>query len=116
MARRSPCSVYTRDGFVFPACTLDVFTRFKEKRFIKSIHGKHYRITKLGDTSARAHPRQVDRFLGESVTQNKKADKRKARAQQCIRELREGMRHRRTASTLRRQNGRVAEETRMASE
>ena len=45
---------FTRDGFVFTACTLDVFTRLKEKRFIKSIKGGPYRITKLGNTSVRA--------------------------------------------------------------
>ena len=45
---------FTRDGFVFTACTFDVFTRLKEKRFIKSIKGGPYRITKLGNTSVRA--------------------------------------------------------------
>lgn len=50
---------FTRDGFVFSACTLDVFTRLKEKRFIKSIKGGQYRITKLGNTSVRAQMNQT---------------------------------------------------------
>ncbi|MEL7281504.1 MAG: YjhX family toxin [Pseudomonadota bacterium] len=50
---------FTRDGFVFTACTLDVFTRLKEKRFIKSIKGGPYRITKLGNTSVRAQMSQT---------------------------------------------------------
>ena len=50
---------FTRDGFVFSACTLDVFTRLKEKRFIKSIKGGPYRITKLGNASVRAQMNQT---------------------------------------------------------
>ena len=50
---------YTRDGFLFPACTLDVFSRLKDKRFIKSQGGKPYRITKLGNTSVRAQMNQT---------------------------------------------------------
>lgn len=50
---------FTRDGFVFTACTLDVFTRLKEKRFVKSIKGGPYRITKLGNTSVRAQMNQT---------------------------------------------------------
>ena len=50
---------FTRDGFVFTACTLGVFTRLKEKRFIKSIKGGPYRITKLGNTSVRAQMSQT---------------------------------------------------------
>ena len=50
---------FTRDGFVFTACTLDVFTRLKGKRFIKSIKGGPYRITKLGNTSVRAQMSQT---------------------------------------------------------
>ena len=50
---------FTRDGFVFSACTLDVFKRLKEKRFIKSIQGRPYRITKLGNTSVRAQMNQT---------------------------------------------------------
>ncbi|WP_108502624.1 YjhX family toxin [Paracoccus indicus] len=49
---------FTRDGFAFPACTLDVFTRLKDKRFIKSLQGGSYRITKLGNTSVRAQMNQ----------------------------------------------------------
>ena len=49
----------TRDGFVFPACTLKIFTRLKEKRFIRSIKGGPYRITKLGNSSVRARMNQT---------------------------------------------------------
>lgn len=49
---------FTRDGFVFSACSLDVFTRLKEKRFIKSIKSGPYRITKLGNASVRAQMNQ----------------------------------------------------------
>ena len=49
---------FTRDGFVFPACTLDVFTRLKDKRFIKSNKGGPYRITQLGNQSVRAQMNQ----------------------------------------------------------
>ena len=50
---------FTRDGFAFPACTLDVFTRLKEKRFIKSIKGGPYRITQVGNKSVRAQMSQT---------------------------------------------------------
>ena len=50
---------FTCDGFVFSACTLDVFKRLKEKRFIKSVQGRPYRITKLGNTSVRAQMNQT---------------------------------------------------------
>ncbi|MEO1179161.1 MAG: YjhX family toxin [Pseudomonadota bacterium] len=50
---------FTSDGFVLTACTLDVFRRLKEKRFIKSIKGGPYRITKLGNTSVRAQMSQT---------------------------------------------------------
>lgn len=50
---------FTREGFVFPACTLDVFTRLKEKRFIKSIKGGSYRITQIGNKSVRAQMNQT---------------------------------------------------------
>ncbi len=49
---------YTRDGFTFPACTMDVFTRLKDKRFIKSKNGRPYRITHLGNQSVRAQMNQ----------------------------------------------------------
>lgn len=49
---------FTRDGFVYSACTLDVFLRLKEKRFVKSRRGGPYRITKLGTTSVRAQMNQ----------------------------------------------------------
>ena len=49
---------FTREGFVFPACTLEVFTRLKEKRFIKSIKGDPYRITRVGNKSVRAQMHQ----------------------------------------------------------
>ena len=49
---------FTRDGFVFPTCTLEVFARLKEKRFIKSSKGRPYRITLLGNKSVRAQMNQ----------------------------------------------------------
>ena len=49
---------YTRDGFAFPACTMDVFTLLKDKRFIKSKNGRPYRITHLGNQSVRAQMNQ----------------------------------------------------------
>ncbi|MBY6055546.1 YjhX family toxin [Leisingera daeponensis] len=49
---------YTRDGFVLSACTMDVFKRLKDKRFIKSTNGRPYRITHLGNQSVRAQMNQ----------------------------------------------------------
>lgn len=39
---------YTREGYVLSDCTLDVFTRLKKRRFIKSKSGAPYQATKLG--------------------------------------------------------------------
>jgi uncharacterized protein YjhX (UPF0386 family) len=39
---------YTREGYVLSDCTLDVFTRLKKRRFIKSKNGAPYQATKLG--------------------------------------------------------------------
>ncbi|MBM7067119.1 YjhX family toxin [Actibacterium sp. 188UL27-1] len=44
----------TRDGHVLTDCTLEVFTRLKRRRFIRSTGGRPYRITRLGLTSVRA--------------------------------------------------------------
>ncbi|MGR3713748.1 MAG: YjhX family toxin [Shimia sp.] len=49
---------FTHDGFVFTSCTLTVFTRLKDKRFIKSSNGRPYRITLLGTQSVRAQMSQ----------------------------------------------------------
>ncbi|MCB4457466.1 YjhX family toxin [Leisingera sp. McT4-56] len=49
---------FTRDGFVFSACTMDVFKRLKDKRFIKSKNGHPYRITHLGNQSVRSQMNQ----------------------------------------------------------
>jgi uncharacterized protein len=38
---------YTRDSFAFLACTLDVFTRLRDKRFINSKNGRPYWISLL---------------------------------------------------------------------
>ncbi|MEM9580273.1 MAG: YjhX family toxin [Pseudomonadota bacterium] len=45
---------YTRDGYVLEDCTAAVFERLKKRRFIKSVGGKPYRVTRLGITSVRA--------------------------------------------------------------
>ena len=50
---------FTRDGFVFPACTLDIFKRLKLKRFLRSTGGRPYRISKLGNPSVRAQMNQT---------------------------------------------------------
>ncbi len=45
---------YSRDGFVLTDCTLPLFDRLKKRRFIKSVNGRPYRVTRLGITSVRA--------------------------------------------------------------
>ncbi len=47
-------SCYTRDGTVLSDCTLPLFERLRKRRFIKSVSGRPYRITRLGITSVRA--------------------------------------------------------------
>lgn len=43
----------TRDGHVLTDCTLEVFTRLRKRRLIKSQNGRPYRATRLGIVSAR---------------------------------------------------------------
>lgn len=45
---------FTRDGHVLDDCTLEVFTRLKIRRFIRSLRGRPYRITHHGIRSVRA--------------------------------------------------------------
>ncbi|MEW5249184.1 YjhX family toxin [Microbulbifer sp. 2201CG32-9] len=49
---------YTRDGYVLPSCTLDVFKRLKSKKFVSSKKGQPYRITQLGASSVRSQMNQ----------------------------------------------------------
>ncbi len=45
---------YTREGYALADCTMSVFTRLKNRRFIRSSGGKPYRISMLGRRSVRA--------------------------------------------------------------
>ncbi len=45
---------YSRDGLVLTSCSLDVFQRLKQKKLIKSINSKPYRITHLGALSVKS--------------------------------------------------------------
>ena len=47
-------SCYTRDGYVLTDCTVPVFERLKKRRFIKSVRGLPYRVTRLGLRSVNA--------------------------------------------------------------
>lgn len=44
----------TRDGYILSDCRLPVFTRLKRRRFIKSVNGQAYRVTRLGLRSVNA--------------------------------------------------------------
>jgi len=39
---------FTRDGHVLADCDLKLFDRLKKRRFVKSVNGKPYRVTRLG--------------------------------------------------------------------
>lgn len=45
---------FNRDHHILTDCTLPVFERLKKRRFIKSVKGRPYRVTRLGITSVRA--------------------------------------------------------------
>ena len=47
---------YTRDGHVLTDCDLKLFQRLKNRRFIKSVPGKPYRVTRLGIRSVNPQP------------------------------------------------------------
>ncbi|MEP4197625.1 MAG: YjhX family toxin [Aliishimia sp.] len=47
-------SCFTRDGHVLADCSLRIFERLKKRRFIRSVNGKPYRVTRLGIASVRA--------------------------------------------------------------
>lgn len=41
-------SCFTRDGYVLSDCTLKLFDRLRKRRFIRSVNGKPYRVTRMG--------------------------------------------------------------------
>ena len=45
---------FTRDGHALTGCTLDVFTRLRKLRLIRSQGGAPYRITRRGVEAVRA--------------------------------------------------------------
>ncbi len=45
---------FTRDGHVLADCDLRLFDRLKKRRFIKSVNGHPYRVTRLGIGSVNA--------------------------------------------------------------
>ncbi len=47
---------YTRDGFGYPACTLDIFNKLKRKRLVQSRAGRPYHASRLGRERVRARP------------------------------------------------------------
>lgn len=49
---------YTRDGHVLSDCTLKVFLRLRQRRFIQSQSGRPYRASKLGIQAVRAQLNQ----------------------------------------------------------
>lgn len=44
---------FTRDGHVLSDCTMEIFTRLKKRRLIRSHGSKPYRITHLGRVCVR---------------------------------------------------------------
>lgn len=47
---------FTRDGLVLADCTLPVFDRLRKRRFIQSMEGSPYRVTRAGVAAVRAQP------------------------------------------------------------
>lgn len=47
---------FTRDGLVLADCTLSVFDRLRKRRFIRSMAGRPYRVTREGIVAVRAQP------------------------------------------------------------
>lgn len=44
----------TREGYILTDCTLPIFTRLRKRRFIKSVNGKPYRVTRAGNRAVNA--------------------------------------------------------------
>ena len=44
---------FTRDGYVLSDCTFGVFQKLLKRRFVKSMDGKPYRITRFGREAVR---------------------------------------------------------------
>ncbi|WP_425039516.1 YjhX family toxin [Primorskyibacter sp. S187A] len=49
---------YTRHGHVLSDCSLAVFDRLRKRRFIRSVHGKPYRVSRKGVQAVRAQLNQ----------------------------------------------------------
>ncbi|MEF3049148.1 YjhX family toxin [Pseudotabrizicola sp. L79] len=49
---------YTREGHVLADCTLEVFQRLRNRRFIRSQNGHPYRASRLGIKCVRAQLNQ----------------------------------------------------------
>lgn len=47
---------FSRDGLVLADCSLDVFERLRKRRFIRSVGGAPYRVTREGVVAVRAQP------------------------------------------------------------
>lgn len=45
---------FTRDGLVLADCTFPVFDRLRKRRFIRSVGGRPYRVTRQGISAVRA--------------------------------------------------------------
>lgn len=46
----------TRDGWAWPGCSLNLFSKLKRRRYIASSGGGPYRITRLGLRRVRSQP------------------------------------------------------------
>jgi len=47
---------FTRDGYGFPGCTMNIFRKLKSKRLIESNNGNPYRISRYGRLAVRSRP------------------------------------------------------------